>query len=120
MGRAFSKDCRSSATRAQRQALELQRRARSQSAQGATRTQVRRLDLNETKGSRAHYDMNADAEYQARVARRAAQTAAQPAAPQAAPQQEDTVMQASRSAGKTAAGSGEIISRHPDYFCPFH
>lgn len=94
-------------TRAQRQALELQRRARSQSAQGATRTQVRRLDLNETKGSRAHYDMNADAEYQARVARRAAQTAAQPAAPQAAPQQEDTVMQASRSAGKPAAGSGK-------------
>ena len=94
-------------TRAQRQALELQRRARSQSAQGATRTQVRRLDLNETKGSRAHYDMNADAEYQARVARRAAQTAAQPAALQAAPQQEDTVMQASRSAGKTAAGSGK-------------
>ena len=94
-------------TRAQRQALELQRRARSQSAQGVTRTQVRRLDLNETKGSRAHYDMNADAEYQARVARRAAQTAAQPAAPQAAPQQEDTVMQASRSAGKPAAGSGK-------------
>lgn len=94
-------------TRAQRQALELQRRARSQSAQGATRTQVRRLDLNETKGSRAHYDMNADAEYQARVARRAAQTVAQPAAPQAAPQQEDTVMQASRSAGKPAAGSGK-------------
>ena len=94
-------------TRAQRQALELQRRARSQSAQGATRTQVRRLDLNETKGSRAHYDMNADAEYQARVARRAAQTATQPAAPQAAPQQEDTVMQASRSAGKPAAGSGK-------------
>ena len=94
-------------TRAQRQALELQRRARSQSAQGATRTQVRRLDLNETKGSRAHYDMNADAEYQARVARRAAQTAAQPAAPQAAPQQEDTVMQASRSAGKPVAGSGK-------------
>ena len=94
-------------TRAQRQALELQRRARSQSAQGATRTQVRRLDLNETKGSRAHYDMNADAEYQARVARRAAQTAAQPAVPQAAPQQEDTVMQASRSAGKPAAGSGK-------------
>ena len=61
-----------------RQALELQRRARSQSAQGATRTQVRRLDLNEPQGSRAHYDMNADAEYQARVARRAAQTAAQP------------------------------------------
>lgn len=87
--------------------MELQRRARSQSAQGATRTQVRRLDLNETKGSRAHYDMNADAEYQARVARRAAQTAAQPAAPQAAPQQEDTVMQASRSAGKPAAGSGK-------------
>lgn len=94
-------------TRAQRQALELQRRARSQSAQGATRTQVRRLDLNETKGSRAHYDMNADAEYQARVARRAAQTAAQPVAPQAAPQQEDTVMQASRSAGKPTAGSGK-------------
>lgn len=94
-------------TRAQRQALELQRRARSQSAQGATRTQVRRLDLNETKGSRAHYDMNADAEYQARVARRAAQTAARPAAPKAAPQQEDTVMQASRSAGKPAAGSGK-------------
>lgn len=94
-------------TRAQRQALELQRRARSQSAQGATRTQVRRLDLNETKGSRAHYDMNADAEYQARVARRAAQPAAQPAAPQAAPQQEDAVMQASRSAGKPAAGSGK-------------
>ena len=94
-------------TRAQRQALELQRRARSQSAQGATRTQVRRLDLNETKGSRAHYDMNADAEYQARVARRAAQPAAQPAAPQAAPQQEDTVMQASRSARKPAAGSGK-------------
>ncbi len=92
-------------TRAQRQALELQRRARSQSAQGSTRTQVRRLDLNETKGSRAHYDMNADAEYQARVARRAAQPAAQPAAPQAAPQQEDAVMQASRSAGKPAAGS---------------
>ena len=68
---------------------------------------MRRLDLNETKGSRAHYDMNADAEYQARVARRAAQTAAQPAAPQAAPQQEDTVMQASRSAGKPAAGSGK-------------
>lgn len=94
-------------TRAQRQALELQRRARSQSAQGATRTQVRRLDLNETKGSRAHYDMNADAEYQARVARRAAQPAAQPAAPQAAPQQEDAVMQASRSAGKPAAGNGK-------------
>lgn len=94
-------------TRAQRQALELQRRARSQSAQGSTRTQVRRLDLNETKGSRAHYDMNADAEYQARVARRAAQPAAQPAAPQAAPQQEDAVMQASRSAGKPAAGSGK-------------
>lgn len=93
-------------TRAQRQALELQRRARSQSAQGATRTQVRRLELNETKGSRAHYDMNADASI-ARVARRAAQTAAQPAAPQAAPQQEDTVMQASRSAGKPAAGSGK-------------
>ena len=94
-------------TRAQRQALELQRRARSQSTQGSTRTQVRRLDLNETKGSRAHYDMNADAEYQARVARRAAQPAAQPAAPQAAPQQEDAVMQASRSAGKPAAGSGK-------------
>ena len=98
-------------TRAQRQALELQRRARSQSAQGATRTQVRRLDLNETKGSRAHYDMNADAEYQARVARRAAQTAAQPAAPQAAPQQEDTVMQASRSAGKTGSRKRKIRRR---------
>ena len=92
-------------TRAQRQALELQRRARSQSAQGSTRTQVRRLDLNETKGSRAHYDMNADADYQARVARRAAQAAAQPAAPQAASQQEDAVMQASRSTSKSAAGS---------------
>ncbi len=94
-------------TRAQRQALELHppcpqpRRSRRPPDPGAP------ADLNENEGSRAHYDMNADAEYQARVARRAAQTAAQPAAPQAAPQQEDTVMQASRSAGKPAAGSGK-------------
>lgn len=91
-------------TRAQRQALELQRRARSQSTQSASRTQVQRLNLNETKASRAHYDMNADPEYQERVARRAAQ----PAAPQAAPQQEDAVMQASRSSTrKSTSGSGK-------------
>lgn len=91
-------------TRAQRQALELQRRARSQSTQSASRAQVHRLDLNETKASRAHYDMNADQEYQQRMARRAAQ----PAAPQAAPQQEDAVMQASRSSTrKSTSGSGK-------------
>lgn len=91
-------------TRAQRQALELQRRARSQSTQSASRTQVQRLNLNETKASRAHYDMNADPEYQERMARRAAQ----PAAPQAAPQQEDAVMQASRSSTrKSTSGSGK-------------
>lgn len=91
-------------TRAQRQALELQRRARSQSTQSASRTQVQRLNLNETKASRAHYDMNADPEYQERMARRAAQ----PAAPQAAPQQEDAVMQVSRSSTrKSTSGSGK-------------
>ena len=63
--------------------------------------------------SKAIYDMNADAEYQARVARRAAQTAAQPAAPQAAPQQEDTVMQASAAArsGKSARQGGNKSRR---------
>lgn len=94
-------------TRAQRQALELQLPRPQQSAQGATRTQVRRLDLNETKGSRAHYDMNADARVSGACGPPRCPNGSQPAAPQAAPQQEDTVMQASRSAGKPAAGSGK-------------
>ena len=57
-------------TTAQRQAMELQRRAAA--SQHSSSTQVRHLDLNETKGARAHYDQNDDPEYQARTAARAA------------------------------------------------
>lgn len=102
-------------TTAQRQAMELQRRAaagrsgtRSVNRSAAAGAQVRHLDLNETRAARAHYDMNDDPDYQARMARRAAQA---PAADAAAGEGAAVASAAGAAAAAPAGRSGSGASR---------
>ncbi len=87
-------------TMAQRQAMALRRQAAAKQASAGARAQVQHLDLRSTQGERAAYDIDGDAEYEARAARaaRAAAAAQQP------------VAQASRSAGTVAGRSGASSS----------
>lgn len=87
-------------TMAQRQAMALRRQAAAKQASAGARAQVQHLDLRSTQGERAAYDIDGDAEYEARAARaaRAAAAAQQP------------VAQASRSAGTAAGRSGASSS----------
>lgn len=97
-------------TLAQRQAMEIQRRAaaNNRTIHRSSGTQVRRLDLNETRGSRPHYDMNDDPEYRARLERRAAQATARPQQPAAAAPAASQPVMASRTSqnGSTAGKAG--------------
>ncbi len=85
-------------TMAQRQAMALRRQAAAKQASAGARAQVQHLDLRSTQGERAAYDIDGDAEYEARQAARAAAAAQQP------------VAQASRSAGTAAGRSGASSS----------
>lgn len=87
-------------TMAQRQAMALRRQAAAKQASAGARAQVQHLDLRSTQGERAAYDIDGDAEYEARQAARAARAAAAAQQP---------VAQASRSAG-TAGRSGASSS----------
>lgn len=87
-------------TMAQRQAMALRRQAAAKQASAGARAQVQHLDLRSTQGERAAYDIDGDAEYEARQAARAARAAAAVQQP---------VAQASRSAG-TAGRSGASSS----------
>lgn len=86
-------------TMAQRQAMALRRQAAAKQASAGARAQVQHLDLRSTQGERAAYDIDGDAEYEARQAARAARAAAQ-----------QPVAQASRSAGTAAGRSGASSS----------
>ncbi|MDY5782490.1 MAG: LCP family protein, partial [Gemmiger sp.] len=63
--------------------------------------QVRHLDLNETKGARAHYDQNDDPEYQARAAARSANSGA---AAHSTGAGKSSAKSAGKAPGKSAAG----------------
>lgn len=88
-------------TMAQRQAMALRRQAAAKQASAGARAQVQHLDLRSTQGERAAYDIDGDAEYEARQAARAARAAAAVQQP---------VAQASRSAGTAAGRSGASSS----------
>lgn len=88
-------------TMAQRQAMALRRQAAAKQASAGARAQVQHLDLRSTQGERAAYDIDGDAEYEARQAARAARAAAAAQQP---------VAQASRSAGTAAGRSGASSS----------
>lgn len=88
-------------TMAQRQAMALRRQAAAKQASAGARAQVQHLDLRSTQGERAAYDIDGDAEYEARQAARAARAAAAAQQP---------VAQASRNAGTAAGRSGASSS----------
>lgn len=88
-------------TMAQRQAMALRRQAAAKQASAGARAQVQHLDLRSTQGERAAYNIDGDAEYEARQAARAARAAAAAQQP---------VAQASRSAGTAAGRSGASSS----------
>lgn len=84
-------------TMAQRQAMALRRQAAAKQAASGARAQVQHLDLRSAQSERAAYNIDGDAEYEARQAARAAK---------AAQASEQPVDQASRSAsGSARSGS---------------
>lgn len=90
-------------TMAQRQAMALRRQAAAKQAAAGTRAQVQHLDLRSAQGERPAYNIDGDAEYEARQAARAAKAAA--AAEQPAAQVSRTVSGASRSGGAASSSA---------------
>lgn len=82
-------------TMAQRQALALRRQAAAKQAASGARARVQHLDLRSAQGERAAYNIDGDAEYEARQAARAAKAAAA----------QQPVAEAARS-GESSARSG--------------
>ena len=76
---------------------------------GAGGAQVKQLDLNKTQAQKAHYDVNSDAEFEARQARRAQKAAA---AAQAPAMQEPAAQPAAQPAVVAAARSGGSAAQH--------
>ncbi len=90
-------------TMAQRQAMALRRQAAAKQASSGTRAQVQHLDLRTAQGERAAYNIDGDAEYEARQAARAAKAAA---AEQPNAQAAQSASGSARSAGASAASTG--------------
>lgn len=89
-------------TMAQRQALALRRQAAAKQAAAGARAQVQHLDLRSTQSERAAYDIDGDAEFEARQAARAARAASAAEQPVA--------QAASRSAGTSGRAGASASS----------
>lgn len=91
-------------TMAQRQAMALRRQAAAKEMSSGTRAKVQHLDLRNAQGERAAYNIDGDAEYEARQAARAAKAAA------AAQQPVDQAARGASGSARSGAGGASASS----------